>query len=475
MLFNSFNYLYFLPLVFITYWALSKFGRKKQNLFLLIASYFFYGLWDFRFLGLLFFSSIVDFYAAQKIFKADNKEKKKLFILFSLFWNLGILFVFKYFNFFVNSFSGLFSLKDGYHFQLVSIIIPVGLSFYTFQTLSYSIDVYKGKIKPTDNLIEFLCFVSFFPQLVAGPIERASSLLPQFLKNRRFSYENLREGLRQILWGLFKKMVIADNIAIAVNTIFDTPSSYQSTEIFYGLTLFYFQIYCDFSGYADIAIGSARLLGFKLSVNFRTPHFSHSIPEFWRKWNITVSTWFRDYIFLPLAKKTNRSEKSISAVTLLTFFLIGLWHGANWTFIFFGLFHGIFMIVYRYISLPTKKKFKLKWHFFFIDSLFILFCFFLLVISSAFFRASDIETSFFILKRLFSFIPDPNFETIIGLKSLFIIPLIIIEFFTKNLKYPLEALENRTSRIFRWSIYYLLIFMILRYGGPQESFIYFQF
>lgn len=475
MLFNSFNYLYFLPLVFITYWALSKFGRKKQNLFLLIASYFFYGLWDFRFLGLLFFSSIVDFYAAQKIFKADNKEKKKLFILFSLFWNLGILFVFKYFNFFVNSFSGLFSLKDEYHFQLVSIIIPVGLSFYTFQTLSYSIDVYKGKIKPTDNLIEFLCFVSFFPQLVAGPIERASSLLPQFLKNRRFSYENLSEGLRQILWGLFKKMVIADNIAIAVNTIFDTPSSYQSTEIFYGLTLFYFQIYCDFSGYADIAIGSARLLGFKLSVNFRTPHFSHSIPEFWRKWNITVSTWFRDYIFLPLAKKTNRSEKSISAVTLLTFFLIGLWHGANWTFIFFGLFHGIFMIVYRYISLPTKKKFKLKWHFFFIDSLFILFCFFLLVISSAFFRASDIETSFFILKRLFSFIPDPNFETIIGLKSLFIIPLIIIEFFTKNLKYPLEALENRTSRIFRWSIYYLLIFMILRYGGPQESFIYFQF
>lgn len=475
MLFNSFNYLYFLPLVFITYWALSKFGRKKQNLFLLIASYFFYGLWDFRFLGLLFFSSIVDFYAAQKIFKADNKEKKKLFILFSLFWNLGILFVFKYFNFFVNSFSGLFSLKDEYHFQLVSIIIPVGLSFYTFQTLSYSIDVYKGKIKPTDNLIEFLCFVSFFPQLVAGPIERASSLLPQFLKNRRFSYENLSEGLRQILWGLFKKMVIADNIAIAVNTIFDTPSSYQSTEIFYGLTLFYFQIYCDFSGYADIAIGSARLLGFKLSVNFRTPHFSHSIPEFWRKWNITVSTWFRDYIFLPLAKKTNRSEKSISAVTLLTFFLIGLWHGANWTFIFFGLFHGIFMIVYRYISLPTKKKFKLKWHFFFIDSLFILFCFFLLVISSAFFRASDIETSFFILKRLFSFIPDPNFETIIGLKSLFIIPLIIIEFFTKNLKYPLETLENRTSRIFRWSIYYLLIFMILRYGGPQESFIYFQF
>lgn len=475
MLFNSFNYLYFLPLVFITYWALSKFGRKKQNLFLLIASYFFYGLWDFRFLGLLFFSSIVDFYAAQKIFKADNKEKKRLFILFSLFWNLGILFVFKYFNFFVNSFSGLFSLKDEYHFQLVSIIIPVGLSFYTFQTLSYSIDVYKGKIKPTDNLIEFLCFVSFFPQLVAGPIERASSLLPQFLKNRRFSYENLSEGLRQILWGLFKKMVIADNIAIAVNTIFDTPSSYQSTEIFYGLTLFYFQIYCDFSGYADIAIGSARLLGFKLSVNFRTPHFSHSIPEFWRKWNITVSTWFRDYIFLPLAKKTNRSEKSISAVTLLTFFLIGLWHGANWTFIFFGLFHGIFMIVYRYISLPTKKKFKLKWHFFFIDSLFILFCFFLLVISSAFFRASDIETSFFILKRLFSFIPDPNFETIIGLKSLFIIPLIIIEFFTKNLKYPLEALENRTSRIFRWSIYYLLIFMILRYGGPQESFIYFQF
>lgn len=475
MLFNSFNYLYFLPLVFITYWALSKFGRKKQNLFLLIASYFFYGLWDFRFLGLLFFSSIVDFYAAQKIFKADNKEKKKLFILFSLFWNLGILFVFKYFNFFVNSFSGLFSLKDEYHFQLVSIIIPVGLSFYTFQTLSYSIDVYKGKIKPTDNLIEFLCFVSFFPQLVAGPIERASSLLPQFLKNRRFSYENLSEGLRQILWGLFKKMVIADNIAIAVNTIFDTPSSYQSTEIFYGLTLFYFQIYCDFSGYADIAIGSARLLGFKLSVNFRTPHFSHSIPEFWRKWNITVSTWFRDYIFLPLAKKTNRSEKSISAVTLLTFFLIGLWHGANWTFIFFGLFHGIFMIVYRYISLPTKKKFKLKLHFFFIDSLFILFCFFLLVISSAFFRASDIETSFFILKRLFSFIPDPNFETIIGLKSLFIIPLIIIEFFTKNLKYPLEALENRTSRIFRWSIYYLLIFMILRYGGPQESFIYFQF
>ncbi|MDT0688334.1 MBOAT family O-acyltransferase [Salegentibacter sp. F188] len=476
MLFNSFEFALFFPTVFLLYWIFGGKNIKYQNYLILFSSYFFYGLWDWRFLFLIFLSSLVDYIIGLKIYNTSSQTSRKQLLYFSLFWNLGILFSFKYFNFFTENFYTLFQLDySSSSFSFLNIILPVGLSFYTFQTLSYSIDIYRERIKPTSEFVEFLCFVSFFPQLVAGPIERASSLLPQFLKKRNFEINMAKEGLRQILWGLFKKIVVADNLAIAVNLIYSDPNDYQSLELFYALILFYFQIYCDFSGYADIAIGSAKLLGFKLSVNFRLPHFSRSIPEFWRRWNITVSVWFRDYVFIPYLKNKSRTEKNFIIATFLTFILIGLWHGAAWTFIFFGLFHAILMIIYRYISIPTRINFTSSFTYYLTNGTFIAICFFFLIISSAFFRGESIQNSFLILKKIFLFIPDENFESLIGLKVLFIPFLLLLEILTLKKDYPFFKLEQHFSKPIRWCIYYLFIFLIIRYGGPQESFIYFQF
>lgn len=459
------------------YWALGTKRRIPQNLLLLAASYFFYGIWDWRFLGLLLASSLIDYFAAIKIESSNSKTARKSYLWLSLLWNLGVLFAFKYYGFFVDNFVALFTenpTPNQYYFW--NVIIPVGLSFYTFQTMSYSIDVYRKRIKASKSLLEFLCFVSFFPQLVAGPIERAKSLLPQFKKERKFNYQNSKEGLRQILWGLFKKIVVADNVAVVVNAIYASPEDYGSLSLLYASALFFFQIYCDFSGYSDIAIGTAKLFGFKLSKNFNIPYLSRSVSEFWQRWHITLTKWFADYVYGPIIKKHKRSYIWKTIALFITMTLIGLWHGAKWTFIAFGVFQAITISIER---IPFKVNGKNVSLIMFLTkiplALTVIYSFALIMTSCIFFRASDIQSAFTIIKRIGSYIPSENFTLLIGWKVGFVVLLILAEVFTRFKAYPLFQLEKLFPKLVRWAIYYFLILLIIRFPGPKEQFIYFQF
>jgi D-alanyl-lipoteichoic acid acyltransferase DltB (MBOAT superfamily) len=344
MLFNSLDFAIFLPIVFILYWFVFKNQLKAQNALIGLASYVFYGWWDWRFLSLIVFSSVIDYFIGLKLEKTEWERKRKILLWTSVFVNLGFLGVFKYFNFFVDNFVEAFSFF-GYNIPNTSlnIILPVGISFYTFQTLSYTIDVYRKQLQPTKDFIAFTAFVSFFPQLVAGPIERATNLLPQFYKKRTFDYAQAADGMRQILWGLFKKVVIADNCAQLANEIFNNSESYGGTSLILGALMFTFQIYGDFSGYSDIAIGTARLFGFKLMKNFAFPYFSRDIAEFWRRWHISLSTWFRDYLYIPLGGSRGGTVMKVRN-TFIIFVVSGFWHGANWTFIVWGALNAIYFL-----------------------------------------------------------------------------------------------------------------------------------
>ena len=361
MLFNSLEFLLFLPTVFAAYWILNLWtnrprGLQAQNLLLLIASYVFYGWWDWRFLSLIAFSTLVDFAVGIQIAKANAREipieaddsvrsrTAKRWLGVSLVVNLGLLGYFKYANFFIENWIDAWSAV-GVHMDpwTLKVILPVGISFYTFQTLSYSIDIYRRKLLPTTNLIEFAAFVSFFPQLVAGPIERASALLPQIASRRNFDYKEGVSGLRLILWGMFKKVVVADTCAIYVNDVFANYTEYSGPTLMMGAVFFAFQIYGDFSGYSDIAIGTARLFGIKLMTNFKTPYFSRDIAEFWRRWHISLSTWFRDYLYIPLGGSRVGKWRAIRN-TFVIFLVSGFWHGANWTFIIWGLIHALLFL-----------------------------------------------------------------------------------------------------------------------------------
>jgi alginate O-acetyltransferase complex protein AlgI len=352
MVFNSITFLVFFLSFFLLYWTIiCRLPLRYRNLFILIASYIFYGWWDWRFLSLIIFSSVFDFMLGLKIDNAPSLRARNLFISFSLLINLGILGFFKYYNFFVDSFFDLFS-----HFSIhlnkstLKIILPVGISFYTFQSLSYTIDVYRKQLKPTKDLIAFFAFVAFFPQLVAGPIERAKNLLPQFHVRKEYNHSLTVAGFRMALWGLFKKIVIADNLGLIVDRIFDPAFHGNVITIIVGTFLFSFQIYCDFSGYSDIAIGIAKTLGFELMDNFHTPYFSKSFTEFWRRWHISLSTWFRDYVYIPLGGNKKGSKKTFINL-FITFVLSGLWHGANINYMLWGALHGSMLII--------EKKFKL--------------------------------------------------------------------------------------------------------------------
>lgn len=477
MLFNSFNFGLFLPIVLILYWTIGNQKIKLQNLLLLVASYFFYGLWDWRFLILILISSLIDYYSGIEIEKSESSNKKKFFLFFSIFWNLGILFTFKYFNFFIDELTTLLGYSNSeFSYNSLNIILPIGLSFYTFQTLSYTLDVYKGKIKPTYNLLNFLCFVSFFPQLVAGPIERAGKLLPQFKVKRELDVSSFKDGLRQILWGLFKKMVVADTIALAVNAVYSSPEDHGSLSLFYASALFFFQIYCDFSGYSDIAIGSAKLFGFKLSRNFNIPYLSRSVSEFWQRWHITLTKWFTDYVYGPIIKNHKKNSFYKTLALFISMGLIGLWHGANWTFVFFGVFQAITILIERIPFKVKGKKVSINYYLYKMPLFFAVFYSFILITSSCvFFRSENLETSFYILKRIVSFVPSDSFSFIIGFKILFIPLLIALEIITRTKKHPFEGLETKFRKPVRWAIYYIFILIIIRYAGPAEQFIYFQF
>jgi D-alanyl-lipoteichoic acid acyltransferase DltB (MBOAT superfamily) len=349
MLFNSIAYLVFLPVVFILFWSLRKY-LKAQNVLLLIASYVFYAWWDYRFLGLIIASTLVDYGIGLTLAKTEKISQRKLLLSLSLVFNLGLLCVFKYYNFFIESFvDASHTIGFSANISSLNIILPVGISFYTFQTLSYTIDVYRKQMQPTQSLVKFATYVAFFPQLVAGPIERAKHLLPQFSILKVFQGQQAISGINLILWGLFKKIVIADNCATYVNTIFSNYENLNTLTLGLGAIYFAFQIYGDFSGYTDIAIGSARLLGFDLKRNFNYPYFSRDIAEFWRRWHISLSTWFRDYLYIPLGG--SRVSKGLQLRNVMIVFLVsGFWHGANWTFLMWGFIHALLFIPLLYFN-----------------------------------------------------------------------------------------------------------------------------
>lgn len=482
MLFNSIEFFIFLPIVFILYWFVFNKHLKIQNILLLLASYVFYGWWDVRFLILILLSTVLDYYVGIKISKTEDSKHSKHWLWLSMGFNLGILGFFKYFNFFIDSWINAFNSIgiEMDHFSL-NIILPVGISFYTFQTMSYSLDIHKRRLKPTTNFVAFATFVSFFPQLVAGPIERASNLLPQFLKKRKFDFILAADGLRQILWGLFKKVVIADNCAPFVNEIFGNYSDQTSGTLVLGVIIFAFQIYADFSGYTDIAIGVARLFGFDFKRNFNFPYFSKNISEFWKRWHISLSSWLNDYLFTPLAIEFRNYKKSgIFAALFITFLLSGLWHGAGWNYVVWGGLHGLYYIPVifskkRFTSISTNKTSNKKQDYNWSDLPKIILTFLMVCLTYIFFRSISVNDAFNYIKIIFTEVP--SMPKVIPYKSiLFITILMVTEWFQRAKQHGLQFNEDtKIPTVVRWFIYIVLILVLIIFSGEQQEFIYFQF
>ena len=482
MLFNSIDFAIFLPIIFILYWFVTNNNLKSQNLLIVISSYIFYGWWDWRFLSLILFSTIVDYLIGINLSKKEKKKKRKILLWTSILVNLGFLGFFKYYNFFLDNFITAFSFfGTPIDVQGLNIILPVGISFYTFQTLSYTIDIYKRKLEPTKDFIAFTAFVSFFPQLVAGPIERATNLLPQFYKKRTFDYDKAVDGMRQILWGLFKKIVIADNCSQYANIIFNNSSEYSGSTLVLGAVFFTFQIYGDFSGYSDIAIGTSRLFGFNLKQNFAFPYFSRDIAEFWRRWHISLSTWFRDYLYIPLGGSRGGTWNKIRNVFII-FLVSGFWHGANWTFIIWGALNALFFlpifitnndrnnldVVAKGKFLPTIKEFLL-----------MLFTFGLTVFAWIFFRADNIVHAINYISEIFSntLFTYPKYDQDDSKRSILILLFIfiIIEWYGREQQFAIANLGLKWIWPIRLAMYFAILFAIFWFGGQEQQFIYFQF
>ena len=505
MLFNSIQFAIYLPIVFLLYWFVfdrfiskSKWQLRLQNAFVVVASYVFYGWWDWRFLLLIAFTSFCSWGSGMLMQRAENQsvadstgggklvdnqlvaKRKKLITTANIVLNLLILAIFKYYDFFVTEFAQLFHVSaEG---LLLKVILPVGISFYTFQALSYSIDIYRGKIEPTKDIVAFFAFISFFPQLVAGPIERASSLLPQFLKKREFDYDIAMEGMRQILWGLFKKLLIANNCAYAVDSVFylHSRTTIPGSDLLLAAILFSFQIYADFSGYSDIAIGTAKLFGIKLSRNFNNPYFSRNVSEFWRRWHISLMSWFRDYVYIPLGGNQGSKLRTIINV-FVVFLLSGMWHGANWTFIVWGLYHAVLFlptvlmgrksqsdIVAKGRILPSLKE---------MGQMFFTFC--LVLFGWILFRSESISDfvqyceelcqmgTLRACYRLF-------IQSDIWPKMVFIIIMLVVEWLQRDKEHGLVL--DKMKPWLRWVICFMIVLMISCFTDNEiGSFIYFQF
>lgn len=475
MLFNSFEFLVFILIVFLGYWFLFSKKLKAQNLWILFSSYVFYAWWDWRFLGLIFASSIIDYFIGYYIFHSASLKKRKGLLFLSVFVNVGVLCFFKYYNFFIESLLiGIAELGANVDSSpyILNIIIPVGISFYTFQTLSYTIDVYKEKIGPSTKLISYLAFVSFFPQLLAGPIERAKKMLPQFENARVFDFELAKDGMRQILWGLLKKVVIADPTGVRVSYIYENFDLLTSSNLLLGIFLFTFQLYMDFSAYSDIAIGLGKLFGIRLSKNFRYPLFSIDFGDFWRRWHISLSTWFRDYVYFPLGglRKGMRFRN-----TAVVFILMGFWHGAN---SFNGIIMGLLCVLATYVTIqltqlisPGAKKIPSKQMFPTIKQAFqMLVVFLILSFINIFFRDESFEHSIAFIQHLFSF---ETTDRPSGLNIFIPIGIVmLIEWFNKHKEHPLKI--DYFPRIVRWGIYYLIAFLILKTQIDSSPYLYYN-
>lgn len=494
MLFNSLEFLLFLPVVFTAYWVQNLWTERKgmlrlQNALLLISSYVFYGWWDWRFLSLIVFSTLVDFLVGLQIAKANRFEisdeanglirsrTAKRWLGVSLLVNLGLLGYFKYANFFIENWIDAWG-AIGVHMDpwSVKVILPVGISFYTFQTLSYSIDIYRRKLDPTQDLIEFAAFVSFFPQLVAGPIERASALLPQIASRRKFDYAEGVKGLRLILWGMFKKVVVADTCAVFVNDIFGNVQDHSGPTLMLGAICFAFQIYGDFSGYSDIAIGTARLFGIRLMTNFKMPYFSRDIAEFWRRWHISLSTWFRDYLYIPLGGSRVGTWKA-ARNTLVIFLVSGFWHGANWTFVVWGLIHALLFLPLLFFGvnrkhtsdvaperwLPSAKE---------VGQMGTTFIF--VTIGWVFFRASNLSSALLYLQRMG--VDWPNFTAANKTAILWILAMLCVEWVVRRKDLHGQLCSSAfLPKTLRWTSYSIAVWVVMKHFQSQSDFIYFQF
>lgn len=481
MIFNSISFAIFLPVVFILYWFVTDRNLKLQNILLLISSYFFYACWDWRFMFLLIFSTLLDYYTGIRISESETRKKKLLWLWLSISVNLGFLGVFKYYNFFADTFSGVLT-SIGLHpdFVTLKVILPVGISFYTFHGLSYVFDLYNDRIKPEKDFINYGVFVSFFPLLVAGPIERATHLLPQIIRKRVFDNAKAADGMRQILWGLFKKIVIADNCATYANSVFSDPSSFSGSTLVVAAVLFAFQIYCDFSGYSDIAIGTARLFGIELLRNFAFPYFSRSIAEFWRRWHISLSSWFKDYLYIPLGGSKGGIVMQVRN-TFIIFIVSGFWHGANWTFIIWGFLNALYImpsilmkthrnnlgIVAAGKLVPDVKE---------LLSIIVTFSF--TVFAWIFFRTKSINDAFIYLSGIFSksLFTKPQFlnQNYYIPLTISLVILVLFEWVNREKQHGLD-MSRVNNRFVRWSIYYAMLLIIFWFSGKTQNFIYFQF
>ena len=479
MLFNSLEFLIFLPIVFLLYWHVFK-PLRWQNFFVVVASYVFYGWWNWRFLLLILFTSLCSFASGILLQRFDESKKwRKVISGTNIAINIAILGVVKYYDFFasqlVEAFSGL-----GIQLNLTSlnIILPVGISFYTFQALSYTVDIYRRKLEPTRDVIAFLAFISFFPQLVAGPIERATNLLPQFLKPRKFDYALAVDGMRQILWGLFKKMVVADTCATACNEIFADYATKSGGELIVGALFFTFQIYGDFSGYSDIAIGTAKLFGVRLMRNFNVPYFSRDIAEFWRRWHISLNTWFVDYVYIPLGGSRNGKWKTVRN-TLIIFGLSGLWHGANWTYIVWGFYHAFLFIPLFLFGLNHKRKDVVaaqSWHPSWKKALQMLTTFCFVVIGWIIFRAENIGQAWGYSRRTFCEF-DGTFPNHGNTPLIYCGIVLLVEWMQRKKEHAFQIPHRSlfAYRPVRWIFYFAVFVCTYFFMGNQSTFIYFQF
>lgn len=487
MLFNSVSYGLFLPIVFLLYWFVTNKNLTAQNVLLLVASYFFYACWDWRFLFLLFFSTLLDYFTGIKMHDAGGKKEKRFWFWLSIIINLGFLGFFKYYNFFVTSFADALEMA-GFKANpwTLQIILPIGISFYTFHGLSYVIDVYKDRIKPERNFIEYAVFVSYFPLLVAGPIERATHLLPQVKQKRTFDLSKAIDGLRQILWGLFKKVVIADTCATYVDAIFNNYEVMNGSTLFMGLLFFTFQIYGDFSGYSDIALGTSRLFGIELLRNFSFPYFARDIAEFWRRWHISLNTWFRDYLYIPLGGSRAASRWTKIRNTFAIFLVSGFWHGANWTFIIWGFLNALCFLPLLLLKrnrknletvaqgklLPTLGEIRAMTT----TMLFVVFV-------RVFFRSKSVGQAFAYLKGIFSpsFFSMPDKKAFLGSSTnpfvaiALIMVFMLIEWLGRENKYAIEKFGFKWAKPVRWAFYYVILISIFLFMGREQQFIYFQF